>query len=279
MKKLQVSEFIIKREGVTRDLPKGNESLRWVASSATLIYSEDNAILIDTFTTIKQNNDLIEWIKTFNKKLTHIYITHGHGDHFYGIKQLTEAFPEAVALSTRETAEHAIREGNPEYIASFWGLLFPNQIPEPQVFPKPLVEDCFEFEGNKFEIIKTGFTDTNDTTALWIPNMKLVVAGDVVYNGIHQYMSETTTESRINWIESVNKLIALKPETVIANHKIPENSNSPKILENTKKYIEDFNSLDKTTNTTLELYNEMLKLYPNYANPGSLWGGSKKAKK
>ncbi|WP_405628652.1 hypothetical protein [Streptomyces sp. NBC_01174] len=52
----------------------------------------------------------------------------------------------------------------------------------------------------------------------------------------------------------------------------------PKILAETKKYLADFNRLDAETRTAAELYEAMLALYPNRANPGSLWGGAKRAK-
>jgi hypothetical protein len=37
MSQLQYETFLVRREGLTRDLPAGdNEDLRWVANSATL---------------------------------------------------------------------------------------------------------------------------------------------------------------------------------------------------------------------------------------------------
>ena len=45
--------------------------------------------------------------------------------------------------------------------------------------------------------IATGFTDTADSTSLHVPSLGLVVAGDVVYNGIHPYLGETDAQSRL----------------------------------------------------------------------------------
>ena len=41
------------RQGVTRDLPHGPEDLQWVANSATLIYGDEDAVLVDTYTSIE----------------------------------------------------------------------------------------------------------------------------------------------------------------------------------------------------------------------------------
>jgi glyoxylase-like metal-dependent hydrolase (beta-lactamase superfamily II) len=90
-------------QGVTRDLPHGPEDLQWVANSATLIYGDQDAVLVDTYTSIEQNAELVQWVRSFGKRLTYIYITHGHGDHFFGIGQLQEAFPEATAVASHGT--------------------------------------------------------------------------------------------------------------------------------------------------------------------------------
>src|ERR1700735_827910 len=95
------------RQGVTRDLPHGPEDLQWVANSVTLVYGERDAVLVDTFTSIDQNAELVKWVQSFERNLTHVYITHGHGDHFFGLGQLLVAFPGALALGTEETVADA----------------------------------------------------------------------------------------------------------------------------------------------------------------------------
>ena len=102
----------------------------------------------------------------------------------------------------------------------------------------------------------------------------------IVYNGIHPYLGETNTQSRLEWIATLDKLEAQKPKAVIAGHKVPENVDDPRIIGETRQYIRDFNRLEsKTTTTARELYDAMLELYPERANPGSLWGAANAAKK
>lgn len=93
---------------MTRDVPAGdNEDLRWVANSATLIYADQEAVLVDTFMTIRENERLVDWVKAHGRDLTHIFLTHGHGDHVYGVGQLLEAFPGAQAVATTGTVPTA----------------------------------------------------------------------------------------------------------------------------------------------------------------------------
>src|SRR5437763_8785918 len=120
--------------GASRDLPEGdNEDLRWVSNTATLIYGERDAVLVDTFTTIEQNEQLIAWVRGFDRTLTYVYVTHGHGDDCFGIKQLQETFPGVRAVATAGTVEACRQQGSPEFVDAFWGALFPAQIPQPRV--------------------------------------------------------------------------------------------------------------------------------------------------
>jgi hypothetical protein len=56
-----------RRAGLTRDLPYGPEDLQWVANSATLVYGTDDAVLVDTFTSVGQNADLVDWVRSFDR--------------------------------------------------------------------------------------------------------------------------------------------------------------------------------------------------------------------
>lgn len=268
-----------RRAGLARDLPEGdNENLRWVSNTATLIYGERDAVLVDTFTTIEQNEQLVEWVRGFDRTLTYVYVTHGHGDHCFGVKQLQEAFPGVRAVATAGTVEACRQQGSAEFVDSFWRALFPGQIPMPQVAPEVLDGDGFDLEGHRLEVIETGFSDTLDTTALWVPDLRLVVAGDVAYSGIHLYTPETTTETRSQWAGATRRLKDLDPAFVVAGHKRPDRDDDPAILAETEQYLLDFNRTEAETTTPLELYEAMLALHPDRANPGALWSGAKASK-
>ncbi|SKH58559.1 Zn-dependent hydrolase, glyoxylase [Mycobacteroides abscessus subsp. massiliense] len=275
---LRYETLCVRRPGLTRDVPPGKEDLEWVANTATLIHGQRDAVLVDTFLTIDQNQQLVDWIKAHDRNLTYIYITHGHGDHFFGIKQLLEAFPGAKPVSSPGTARRAGREGAPEFLEGFWNSQFPGQIAQPQIFPEPLDGETFTLEGHALQVIETGHTDTDHSTALWVPSLRLVVAGDVGYNGIHQYMGEADTAIRQKWARAAEELAALDPLYVVAGHKRPELPDDPRSLAETSRYLTDFNRLEAQTSTAHELYESMLELYPDRANPGSLWGGAKRAK-
>jgi glyoxylase-like metal-dependent hydrolase (beta-lactamase superfamily II) len=268
----------IKRPGLSRDVPPGHEELMWVANSSTLIYGERDAVLVDTFLTTEQSQTLSDWVAVSGKNLTAIYVTHGHGDHFFGLAPLLERFPNAKAVATPAVVEAMHQHLSPASVEGFWRRLFPAQIPERLVAAEALGNNELELEGHKLVAVNAGRTDTAVSTCLHVPSIGLIVGGDVVYNGIHLYLGETTTESRIEWIAALDELEVLDPRTVIAGHKIPENEDDPRIIGETRQYIRDFNRLNEGTTTARELFDAMLQLYPDRVNVGSLWGAANIAK-
>jgi glyoxylase-like metal-dependent hydrolase (beta-lactamase superfamily II) len=270
--------FVAKRQGLTRDLPPGKEELMWVPGSATLIYGEKDAVLVDTLLTIEQAKALVGWVAAHGKNVTTIYVTHGHGDHFFGLGAVLDRFPNAKAVAMPEVVKVMRRQASPESATSFWKARYPGQIPERLVIAEELRGSVIELEGRDLIPVPLGHTDTDNTTCLDVPSAGLVVAGDAAYNDVHLYLAESNAQTRREWIAALDTIEALKPRAVIAGHKKAERDDSPRIIEETRQYIRDFERLAEATTTARELYDKMLALYPNRANPGSLWGSARVVK-
>ena len=275
---LKYEVLVRKRPGLARRLPPGKEELRWVANSATLIYGERDAVLVDAFLTIEQSNALVEWIAASGKNLTTIYITHAHGDHFFSLGMLLDRFPNAKAVATPEVCTAMLNQITPEFLKDFWEPRFPQQIPGRLTGAQPLDGSEIALEGESLAVIKLGHTDTDNSTCVYVPSLALVVAGDAVYNGIHPFQAETNDRNRPEWFAALDKIDALHPQAVIAGHKVPGADDSPDNVARTRQYLLDFSRLQQSTKTAIELYDRMLDLYPERANPGSLWEAAVAAK-
>ena len=130
--------------------------------------------------------------------------------------------------------------------------------------PEPYESDTFTLEGHELRIIEQGRTDCPDSTSLYVPSIGLIVAGDVVYNQCRMYVGDTTPESRQNWIAALDRLAALNPATVVAGHKKPGAPDSPATIQDTKRYLQDFDRLQKTATSDQELFDQMTELYPHW---------------
>src|SRR5439155_2008097 len=263
---------------VTPDLPPGVREAYFQAMASTLIYGVRDAVLVDAFMTVKQANALADWVAAKRKNLTTVYTTHGHGDHWFGVGTLLERFPHARAVATPEVVKVMRSNVCPE-ILGFWKASFPGLIPDRLVIAEELEGNVLDLEGQELAAVALGHTDTDHTTCLHVPSTGLVVAGDAAYNDVHLYLVESNPQTRREWIAALDTVEALKPRAVIAGHKRPGNDDSPKIIEETRQYIRDFDRVAETTTTARGLYDKMLELYPDRVNPGlALWISARAAK-
>jgi glyoxylase-like metal-dependent hydrolase (beta-lactamase superfamily II) len=257
---------------ITSELPPGEKQRPWPPISSTLIFGERDAVLVDTPITVEQARALSDWIVARGKNLTTIYATHGHGDHFFGTSTVLERFPGPRFVARPEVIKVMRQQASPESLATFWNPRFPGQISSRLAIAEELAGNVINLEGHDLVSVPLGFTDTANTTCLHVPSIGLVVAGDAAYNGVHLHLSESPDQQkREEWIAALDKMESFKPRAVIAGHKRFGNDDSPKILGETRKYIRDFEHLAMQTATAQELYDQMLKLYPDWGNRGALW--------
>ena len=66
------------------------------------------AVLVDAFLMVNQANALADWVAARGTNLTTIYITHGHGDHWFGVGTLLERFPKARTVATRNAVKRGL---------------------------------------------------------------------------------------------------------------------------------------------------------------------------
>jgi glyoxylase-like metal-dependent hydrolase (beta-lactamase superfamily II) len=83
--------------------------------TSTLIFGENDAVLVDTLTTVAKAEALANWVALHHRNLATIYITHGHFDHFAGLSVLLQRFPQAghrhaevVAANAQAIASDAV---------------------------------------------------------------------------------------------------------------------------------------------------------------------------
>src|SRR6185503_16132387 len=133
---------------VTSDMPPGVKEVYFQAMASTLIHGLQDAVLVDAFMTVKQANELADWVAASGKNLTTIYITHGHGDHWFGIGTLLERFPNARAVATPDVVKVMRQHASPEILEKVWKVGFPGQIPERVVIAEELKGNVIDLEGD-----------------------------------------------------------------------------------------------------------------------------------
>jgi hypothetical protein len=141
--------------------------------------------------------------------------------------------------------------------------------------PEALDGDIFDLEAEALRVVDLGHTDTSPWTALHVPSIGLVISGDGVYNNTHLYLTACDEKARNEWLQALDKIELLHPKAVVAGHGALDPDSSPRHIEETRRYIRDFNACVATTSTPLELYEKMLSLHPNRLIQGRSGGPQK----
>jgi len=213
-----------------------DDPMTWSPLATTMVFGETDAVLVDPPFTREQTARVGDWIDASGKRLTHIYITHGHGDHWFGAPLLVERFPGTTVYATEGTIALMHQEATRGRPAR-WDVLFPDQIADTPVIARPVPTEGFHVEGNLLEAIEVGHSDCDGSTVLHVPSIGLVVAGDVAYNGVHQYLAEGADGGLDAWIRALDTVRALRPRAVVAGHKNRALADDPHILDETTQYL------------------------------------------
>jgi glyoxylase-like metal-dependent hydrolase (beta-lactamase superfamily II) len=193
-------------------VPNGDRYM-WSPQSTILIHGERDAVLVDPPFTTEQGGQVADWIRASGKNLTHVVATHGHGDHWFTAPVLAEEFGAQVVAS-QGTID--LMRQQVEQRSVSWDVLFPGQIgetPVTAIVPRDLAIDL---EGHEVRIVEVGHSDTVDTTVIHVVDLELVLGGDVIYNGVHQYLAESAGGGLERWLAAVDLVEALAPRLIVS---------------------------------------------------------------
>jgi glyoxylase-like metal-dependent hydrolase (beta-lactamase superfamily II) len=252
-------------------LPNGDRPV-WSPLSTTMIQGQSDAVLVDPPFTREQAHAVSDWVRASNKNITHIFVTHGHGDHWFTAGMLADEF-DAQIVATAGTIEQMHR--NVAMRDAVWDRLFPGQIPESNVTAVPAENNRIDLEGKQLNIVEVGHTDTDATSVLHAPDLDLVVAGDTVYNGVHLYLAESADGGRDKWRSAIGIVESLNPRWIVAGHKNKDlDDSAARGISQTRDYLNSADELLSQHTTALGFFNAMVERFPDRLNPGALWLGA-----
>jgi glyoxylase-like metal-dependent hydrolase (beta-lactamase superfamily II) len=127
-------------------------------------------------------------------------------------------------------------------------------------------------EGEDLVIVEVGHTDTEATSVLHAPDLGLVVAGDVIYNGAHLYLSESWLAGLENWRSAIDQVESLGARHIIAGHQNSKlDDDAARTIADTREYLDVAEELLRTENTAVDYFNAMVERYPDRLGRTVLW--------
>src|SRR6202030_783446 len=232
----------------------------WVNS--VIIEGTDEVMLVDAQLTKTNAERVLQQIKETKKPLSIIYITHEHADHFLGLEVLREAYPRAK-ISANSAVVDRVNRVYQEKIDK-WKKLLGSGATSHVVAIEKFDGNFIKFEGSKIEVLKNIQGDTDENSMLWIPGQRILITGDVSFNNMHVYTAETDSKARGKWLNSLNKIRALKPSVVIPGHsKIGAPLDASTAVDFTERYLLVFEEELRNAKDPDSLINAMKERFPS----------------
>ncbi|MGE5343420.1 MAG: MBL fold metallo-hydrolase [Candidatus Omnitrophota bacterium] len=239
--------------------------------NVTCLVTGEGVLVIDSGTNPVEGRWIVERIKEkTDKPIKYVVLTHYHFDHSAGLM----GFPKDVTVLAHANCYQNISKYNEARRVSLVEKVLPGQIQgirqELETLKKQNSPDIKENEtklenltrqleafqkanvvlpsvtfeqqlvlrlgGEKIECIYPGPTHTNGSICVYVPDKKLLVTGDMVFNGFIPYIDWKAGSNTRNWIDQLGKLSQWNIETVIPGHGEPVGK---AVLDEQKRFLSD----------------------------------------
>ena len=231
--------------------------------NSTLVTGARDAVLIDAAFTLADARAIVDRVRASGKNLTTVYVTHAHPDHYFGLEAIREAFPNARFVA-QPGAVAAIQQTWKAKVDQ-WKPLYKEAITSAPVLPSALEGNAITLEGQRLEIVGPVQGDDAENSYVWIPSLRAVVAGDIVYSGVYVWTAETDPAARTRWAATLDRIAALNPAIVVPGHQQPAQGTTPASLAFTKEYLAAFDQALASSTTPDRLQAQIKAKYSGLA--------------
>ncbi len=235
--------------------------------TSTLLYGPTEAVVIDAQFRNSDAEKLADRIAAVapGRRLKAILITHPHPDHYFGTAALLRRFPGTpIYMSAAGIAE---LEKTVAGKIAFWSGVLGNEIPQEVPTPQP-VPARLTVDGSEIDLVSDvqGDVQAKTNNYVWVPGLRALIAGDLVYAGTHVWLADSSPASRAGWRASLRDLARRQAKVVVAGHKAtPQTADAPADIAFVDRYIGDFDAARASAKTAGELEAAMKQRYPSLA--------------
>lgn len=225
-----------------------------------LLVGRETAVLVDAQFTRSEARKVVDLIKASGKKLTTIFVTHAHPDHYLGLEILSKEFPKAKILARQSVIDEikATAQGKIDY----WKQFYKDDLADSYVTPSAFTGDSIRIDGEKVQVVDFTNGESASFSALYLPSSKTLVAGDLVYNQVHLWLAENRPEG---WLKNLADIRKVGPILNILPGHGPNGDST--LLNENEHYIRSFLEITQGP-ATKELATKQLKeKFPQYRLP------------
>jgi len=205
-------------------------------SNAYLIKAEREVVLFDVFMLKADAAKLVQAIKESDRKLTAVFVSHAHPDHFMGLEVVCDAFPGVSVLSTGNVAEDIAGDG--PWITRILQQKLGKDGPGRFVVPEVMTTRSLVLEGKELEVMEYPECESKHIATLYIPSLKAHLCSDIVYKNAHCYLQEHHLESWLKRLDELEQFVTGRATTLYPGHGEP--GDPAELIAGTRAYLKDF---------------------------------------
>lgn len=221
-----------------------------------IVETADKLVIVDALLLRPYAKQLRRYADGLGKPIERVIISHGHADHWLGL----EFFQDVPIYALAEI------KGELEYMGD-WYLKFRQQVygnlvPETKTVPNQvLAEGSERIGGLEFVFRKVTGAESPVALCIELPELKTLIAQDLVYNQVYLFIGETSFDA---WIAELQALQGKGFETVLPGHGEPADS---KVFANVIEYLQTVKQIRATAKDENDLKQRTLDCYPYYRVP------------
>lgn len=213
----------------------GSSANRNFISNAAFVVTDAGVVVVDALGSPVLARELIAEIRRITPKpIKHLIITHYHADHIYGLQQFKAAGVQLIGQKDGQLYLHSETSGL--RLKASREEMFPWIDEKTQLVPADrwiAGPTTLRLGGLDFVLQPAGPAHTPEDLVVYVPQLKLLVAGDLVFRGRVPFVGQADSGS---WITALDRLLAFDTAVVVPGHG-PVSMTAREDLQLTRDYL------------------------------------------
>jgi glyoxylase-like metal-dependent hydrolase (beta-lactamase superfamily II) len=213
----------------------GSSANRNFISNAAFVVTREGVVVFDALGSPELAKELrAEIARVTPLPVTHVIVTHYHADHIYGLQFFKDAGATVIAhrdarlYLNSDTAALRLKASREE--------MFPWIDEQTRLVPADRWIDgptTLSLGGVDFLLQPAGPAHTPEDLVVWVPDRKLLIAGDLVFRGRVPFVGQADSGQ---WIAALDTLLTFDARVIVPGHG-PVSESARADLQLTRDYL------------------------------------------
>ena len=213
----------------------GTSANRNFISNAGFVVTKDGVLVVDALGSPALARELLAEIRRITPApVRYVVLTHYHADHIYGLQAFKEA--GAVVIAHQAGREYLNSDTAALRLQASREELAPAVDAQTRLVPADRWIDgrtTLQLGGLDFVLQPAGPAHTPEDLVVWVPQLKLLFAGDLVFRGRIPFVGQADSG---RWISALDTLLAFDAQIIVPGHG-PASASARADLELTRDYL------------------------------------------